>query len=498
MRYIEMIKLLQEKFPIENSINFYNAKISDVKLIDKDTKRWDEKTLYVGTTSGSETMPKTPIMLISSSKDNSLPEGSSISFVCENDVKDVYNFARDILFEELRSEAALFELTQAVLNKKSLANLMNMAADLLGNAIILTDGAKKVLAYSNAYEIMDPLWAENIERGYISYEFIQKVRINKQMKEWDKQGRDSQIITLPGDKQPKLVARIIQEGHIAGSLIMIEHHTKITPLHYKMLPLVGDILFESFNYDSSKGMYKSLHSSILYNMLDEREINKSEMLNISKVSFPKSMQVIVAQFSFNNKNRYLKFTLRIDLERLFPDGFSVLYKSYICILAPDVSEEQKEKLKNLAAEENINVGISWKFDDINQFSRHFYQAVACIKQSQHLNADVLVHDYTEFSCYDMLLNCSGGTMLENYCHPALKTLLLYGGGLHETLKKYLECGKNAKLTSEQLFIHRNTLNYRIKKIKELTGLDLENHNVVQCLMDSFRIETFLGLKKAKK
>jgi DNA-binding protein Fis len=317
------------------------------------------------------------------------------------------------------------------------------------------------------------------------------------MKEWDKQGRDSKLIILPGDKQPKLVARIIQEGHITGSLIMIEHHTNITPLHYKILPLVGDILFESFSYDSSKGMYNSIHSSILYNMLDEREINKSEMLNISKVSFPKTMQVIVAQFSFNNKNRYLKFTLRIDLERLFPDGFSVLYKSYIGVLVSDVSEEQKEKLKILASEENINVGISWKFDDINQFSRHFYQAVSCIKQSQYFNTGIHVHDYTDFSCYDMLLNCSGETMLENYCHPALKILNSYDVVLHETLKKYLECSINATLAAEQLFIHRNTLNYRIKKIEELTGLDLDNHNVLQCLMDSFRIETLLNLKKGK-
>ncbi len=57
---------------------------------------------------------------------------------------------------------------------------MNMAADLLGNAIILTDGAKKVLAHATKYEIMDPLWAENVERGFLSYEFMQKVRINKQ------------------------------------------------------------------------------------------------------------------------------------------------------------------------------------------------------------------------------------------------------------------------------------------------------------------------------
>jgi DNA-binding PucR family transcriptional regulator len=69
--------------------------------------------------------------------------------------------------------------------------------------------------------------------------------------------------------------------------------------------------------------------------------------------------------------------------------------------------------------------------------------------------------------------------------------------LHETLKKYLECSKNATVAAEQLFIHRNTLNYRIKKIEELTGLDLDNHNVVQCLMDSFRIETLLNLKKGK-
>ncbi|MEL7647878.1 MAG: helix-turn-helix domain-containing protein [Sedimentibacter sp.] len=495
MRYMEMIKLLQEKFQIENMSNSYNAKIIDVKPMDEHIDNWHDRTLYIGHAS-SQSLPDKPVMLIGPEPVHDICSGSSYSLIRSGDLVQVYNCAKDYLMDELRSEAELFELSQAVLNKKSLAHLINMAADVLGNAIILTDGGKKVLAHSAAYEIADPLWAENVERGFLSYEFIQKVRLNKQMKEWDKQGSNAQLITLPGDKQPKLVARIVQNGHVAGSLIMVEHHTKINRSHFIQLPLVGDILFESFSYDSSKGMYKSIHSSVLYNMLDEREMNKSEMLSLSKITFPKSMQVVVAQFTFNTQNHYLKFSLRVDLERLFPDGFSVLYKSYIAILVPDVSLEQKEKLTKLALEESVNIGISWKFDDISQFSRHFYQSVTCIKQSRHFGGSQ-VCSYTEFAYYDMLINSSAHARLENFCHPALKWLNDYDDNLYITLKKYLDCSKNACQTSDALFIHRNTLNYRIKRIKELTSLDLDDPNTVQCLMDSFRIEKFLNLMKGK-
>lgn len=45
------------------------------------------------------------------------------------------------------------------------------------------------------------------------------------------------------------------------------------------------------------------------------------------------------------------------------------------------------------------------------------------------------------------------------------------GELEETLRLYIEEGGELNRTAEKLFIHRNTLRYRLDKIKELTGKD---------------------------
>ena len=44
----------------------------------------------------------------------------------------------------------------------------------------------------------------------------------------------------------------------------------------------------------------------------------------------------------------------------------------------------------------------------------------------------------------------------------------------ETIRVYFRNDLNLSTTARQLFIHRNTLNYRLEKIRRETGLDLRN------------------------
>ena len=53
-----------------------------------------------------------------------------------------------------------------------------------------------------------------------------------------------------------------------------------------------------------------------------------------------------------------------------------------------------------------------------------------------------------------------------------KLLENHADSLLETLFAYFEMNGNVSQTAEKLFIHRNTLQYRFRKIKELTGFDI--------------------------
>ncbi|MBA2692960.1 MAG: helix-turn-helix domain-containing protein [Rubrobacter sp.] len=49
------------------------------------------------------------------------------------------------------------------------------------------------------------------------------------------------------------------------------------------------------------------------------------------------------------------------------------------------------------------------------------------------------------------------------------------GDLVRTLAVFFEANANASEAAERLFLHRNSMAYRLDRIQEITGLDLKDH-----------------------
>lgn len=56
-----------------------------------------------------------------------------------------------------------------------------------------------------------------------------------------------------------------------------------------------------------------------------------------------------------------------------------------------------------------------------------------------------------------------------------------GSDLVRTLKTYFATGTNASEAADRLFLHRNSMLYRLERIKALTGLDLKDDRVALAL-----------------
>lgn len=499
MYFIEMVNIIKEKYDISIHSHINYSSIFEIEYIGHKPIKWNEHTLYIGDFSKVEDIPSLPIMVLTREDTlfkGKLTSGSCYGVIKSKDLHGIVAMAKEILCEDLKSQAILYEIAQLAMDNKDIASLIDNAASLIGNALILVDSKMNILVHSTSFEIMDPLWAENIKKGHYSYEFTQKVKANKEMQEWTKSGEESKVISLEGDIQPKLVTRISQKGHIVGALIMIAHHRPININHMKQLPQIGKILFNQFSKGFEDNTYKSLYSAVLFHLLSGDGFSDTfDFITLSQADFPEEMTVVVVRFIKRIQNRYLKMNIGAELERIFPNAYLVHYKNYIGILVPEISLEQEGKLLDLSASEDINIGISWPFNDILDFRRYFYQAVASIKQAQSFGQTNKVFKYKDFSFYDLLYNYSGRIPLHNYCHPALKILRDYDKGnnteLYITLETFLNSSLNIKTTSETLFLHRNTVNYRLSKIIELTNLDLDNNETVFSLIDSLRIQKFL-------
>ncbi len=63
---------------------------------------------------------------------------------------------------------------------------------------------------------------------------------------------------------------------------------------------------------------------------------------------------------------------------------------------------------------------------------------------------------------------------QDILHPLREYDRLHGGDLVRTLRVYLTCGCNASRTAEYLYLHRSGLIYRLARIQDLLGLQLDS------------------------
>jgi sugar diacid utilization regulator len=122
-----------------------------------------------------------------------------------------------------------------------------------------------------------------------------------------------------------------------------------------------------------------------------------------------------------------------------------------------------------------SIGVGGVFTDPSEVSRSYDEAERAlrIRQSSAAPAGVTVHD--ELGIY-RLLAAGNQKETEQFVREWLGPLLDYDAahrtGLVGTLWQYYERGGNYDQTADALFICRSTVRYRLRRIRQLTGLDL--------------------------
>ena len=66
-----------------------------------------------------------------------------------------------------------------------------------------------------------------------------------------------------------------------------------------------------------------------------------------------------------------------------------------------------------------------------------------------------------------------------------------------TIKAFFENNLNVSETSRKLFVHRNTLVYRLEKIRKLTGLDLREFEHAITFKVALMVKRYLSSKNTK-
>lgn len=127
------------------------------------------------------------------------------------------------------------------------------------------------------------------------------------------------------------------------------------------------------------------------------------------------------------------------------------------------------------------VGSSVNHSGVTKLSNAYVQAKKVIDLSQRKAWENMIVDYRELGAYQLLLSIDDKEVMKRYFDDVLGKLEKMdsdnGSDYMEFLKVYLTCNCNINDTADKLFIHRNTVVYKIKKINELLDCDLSEIEV---------------------
>ena len=201
------------------------------------------------------------------------------------------------------------------------------------------------------------------------------------------------------------------------------------------------------------------------------------------------------------------------LQHMFPDrerDFIVAMSEtdFVLIKEVDSATDSKRLLeiaaqieRTLSRELSVKtvIGVGAVAQHIRELAERYKEAQVAIEVSRVFDTDKTIIHYEHLGIgrliYQLPITLCVMFLSEVFKKNSIDTLdqeTLY------TINRFFENSLNVSETSRKLFVHRNTLVYRLEKIKKLTGLDLREFDHAIVFKVALMVKKYLNTQAAKQ
>jgi sugar diacid utilization regulator len=138
-----------------------------------------------------------------------------------------------------------------------------------------------------------------------------------------------------------------------------------------------------------------------------------------------------------------------------------------------------ERFRDTAAHEThgtCRIGVGGRCERPSDFPRSYREAQMALRVQRAAGGPDRTAIFDGLGVYRILAEAPDPAGVEHFVREWLGALFEYDARkktkLVETLSTYFECGRNYDATAKALVTHRNTLKYRLHRIREISGHDL--------------------------
>ncbi|PNV60654.1 hypothetical protein C0033_17990 [Clostridium sp. chh4-2] len=405
----------------------------------------------------------------------------------------------------------LSRLAQAVKQNADLKVITDLGYEMLRYPILILNNAYKVIAKSHIRQFYDFCLHEADTNDYLCYETIQTIHKETVLNTSFNSVHREYISSY--DKHYTVVRLVRYKGMVAARVSVTMPNDRpnsfITDLSADFVSFIEEYMIHNEQLGYRVG---NEFSTLVADLLDQRLTSPAELEQrlkmIPALAFQKYYHIIVVTFEQTQENIPWNFIIN-QLEQVLPSSNMAVYHRELIILTKKAHHQQTltfdyEKFNGILQNYKAYAAIG----NYSKFLISLYSLYIQTKSALPLgmvfrqSEEERIFQYEKYSIYHMVSLCADSFYntyhnqnLIYLCHPALIALerydKKYGNNLKDVLYLYLTNDRNSAKTAKDLFIHRNTMLYKINKIEEIIGQSLDDHLLRERLLFSFHILEYI-------
>lgn len=406
---------------------------------------------------------------------NCCSEAPALFMVHDSDILTVNNLLQDI-FD--RYEAWEREMQAFAEDGTDLQQFVERYGNLIGAPIIILDNDFSYIAYSksieNIPEFFPLLPQNNVRDPHEMSEFFERYGTTKMLRQ--------DVFVSESNGLNHVTKNILDNGTYLGSLNVyplkgqkIETVTELA----KILFVYAEKLFRKTVKHSRGYTYalKTIFNDIL-NCYPIEPVRMGAIRSVLhdtffclKLQISEKMQKVPLDYFCNNLETSLQGCVAFQFE-----SYVVAFLNLTKLAC--TRQEAMEQVFRILPRSKVKIGISNSFRDISKAYVYYQEASVALETGKYVAEDKSPFDFDEY-LLPYLLRESVGVfhlkfLLEEYLGSLLEHDKTSPVSYMETLRCYISNNMNMLKTSEELFLHRSTLNTRMSKIKQMIHLDWDN------------------------
>lgn len=368
----------------------------------------------------------------------------------------------------------------------SMEEFLRVGYELIENPMILYDDQYLILASTESFHppVDEELWANQLEAGYITPEIRSCMRVEGFRPVPNIATKfNSSAFSLNSAS-----TRFTLNGRQLGMLLVLEYFKPISPGRLRLIQELSDLLYPELCELSVSTQAGSDSEIFLRTVLTSRPHSLSpEYINegLASIGWRAGDMYHVLVFSDMMSQVKGEFT-PVQLRSCFPSSFSLELDGQLVVIVRGGGRELEttDGLADLLRDSVMRCGISSGFDFFG-VQAGLQQARAALAMGRKLDPMLWYYHFHNYSTSYIASFALKHASLEAICDPAILILERedreHGTDYIRTLEAYLTSGANLKELAASLHMHRNTLQYRLTRISQLTGIDYHDEVMMKNL-----------------